>query len=177
MTDEEKDFDIEKTEEFATEGRLEDKLKELREKLKLCAKEKAENLAGWQRSKADFINASRRAEDEKALTKSLALEELVRDFIPVLDSLDTALAGKPSDSASWRRGFENVHTLALKILEVYGLETIDAIGMPEDPRFHESIQTTPATDACPVHTVTTVLQKGYKIGEKVIRAAKVVVAV
>lgn len=176
MLDDENDIKIETSDDEGGESTLGDKLKQLREKLRACEQEKAANLLGWQRAKADFINVSKRADDERHLARASGIEDFIENLLPVLDSLEAAMQTVPSD-APWAKGFANVETLLKKTLDSYQVSVIDAIGVAEDPRIHESIQTTPASPTQKTHTVTSILQKGYKVGDKVIRAAKVVVAI
>lgn len=176
-TDADVEFDAEQSvqdiEIDASEGNFQEKIKELRSKLSASEKEKQEYLTGWQRTKADFVNVSRRREEELSALHKFASESLIEELIPVLDSFDSALQSK--DTGQWREGFERIHGQLMGVLKARGLELIENISVPMDPRLHEAIQLTPSTAEHPPNTVAEVLQKGYKLHDKVLRAAKVIV--
>ena len=158
----------------AMEGDLKEKLKELKKKLSHSEKEKQEYLTGWQRTKADFVNATRRADEERSHIHKYASESVIEDLIPILDSFDGALASKTE--GQWRDGFVRIHSQLISALKNRGLEIIDQNNVPMDPKLHESIQLASNTPEHPPNTVVEVLQKGYKLHDKILRAAKVVVA-
>lgn len=168
------DVVIEENNEDGSESNLSQKLKQLREKVTLLTQESHDNLIGWQRSKADFVNAARRFEEEKQQLRSMVVEDLFSDLLPILDSFDQAALNIPTDSPAYI-GFANIRALLAKTTERYGLVAIDAIGVPEDPRIHESIQMIQTEEGQQSHQVVQILQKGYKLGDRVIRAAKVAV--
>jgi len=152
----------------------EEKLKELREKLKKTEKEKGEYLEGWQRSKADYINVKKRAEDDRQSAALYASEALVVSLLPVLDSFDHALAAAQGDEP-WLEGIKNTHAQLLKALAGNGVEPFDPLGEKFDPLLHEPVETlavqTPEED----NTVTKVHQKGYALRGKIIRPARVAI--
>ncbi len=168
------DVTLEENNEDGSEANTTQKLKQLREKIAILEQEKGESLIGWQRSKADFINALRRFEEEKTQLRSMVAEDIFSELLPVLDSFDQAALSIPPDSPA-HTGFTNISSLLKKIMEHHGLTPIDSVDVPEDPRIHESLQMTPATGSQKPHHVAQVLQKGYKLGDRVIRAAKVIV--
>lgn len=168
------DIVLEENSEDGSELNLSQKLKDLRGKIALLEQEKSDNLIGWQRSKADFINAQRRFEEEKQHLRSMVLEDVFTDLLPILDSFDQATLSITPDSPN-AQGFANIRSLLAKTIEQYGLDAIDAVGVPEDPRIHESIQMIPSEDDQKPHHVAKILQKGYKLGDRVIRPAKVVI--
>lgn len=172
--DTEDDVILEESNEDGSETNLTQKIRQLREKIAVLEQEKGESLIGWQRSKADFVNAQRRFEEEKMQLRSMVAEDIFSELLPVLDSFDQAALSIPADSPA-HSGFTNIASLLKKIMEHHGLTPIDAVNVPEDPRIHESLQMIPATDALKPHHVAQVLQKGYKLGDRVIRAAKVIV--
>jgi len=156
---------------------LQGKLKKLRAELKSCHKEREENLTGWQRAKADLANFRRMAEEERERDGARARAKLVRELIPGLDAFDAAMADPKWQTvdAGWRDGVERVATQFHKALEKEGLEVYGKPGDAFDPTVHECMSMQPCEDEAHDHTIAQVLQKGYKIGGEVVRAAKVVV--
>lgn len=135
------------------------------------ARERDEYLAGWQRSQADIKNMQKRHEDEKKMFTTLGKEALLQDLIPVLDNFDAAFRNSEvweSVDENWRRGIEYIHTQFVTALEDNGVVAYGAEGDSFDANLHEPVES--EGDGA---TVTQVLQKGYKIGDRVIRPAKV----
>ena len=105
--------------------------KDLRDKLKICAKEKAEYLAGWQRTKADYINLKNEFEKKRVDLLKFANEKIIYDLLAVLDSFQMATADKSAWEklpANWRQGIENIHNQLESILRDYGLKRLDGLG-------------------------------------------------
>ena len=134
--------------------------KELEEKLSLCEKDRDEYLNGWKRAKADMINAKKEWEDQLKSLNDFIKSGLVKDFLPVLDALEAT-----QDIPGW----QEIKKLAEDTLKKMGLESIEAVGQQFDPTYHEAM----AEGEGEPDTVIEVLQKGYKINGRVIRAAKV----
>lgn len=151
-------------------------IKKLKEKIKLLEAGKQEYLDGWQRAKADFINARKRDEETSAQLIKYANENLVTDLIPVLDSFDMAMGNKeaweqaPKD---WRVGVEYIYQQLLSTLSQRGLTQTNPRGAPFDPAEHEAVDTIETTNKEEDQKVLDVLQKGYSLNGKPIRGAKV----
>ncbi len=124
------------------------------------------------RMRADIDNREKRMEREMIKARKFAIEALLRDLVPVLDSMDQALAAGDAGAAE---GMELTHRLALKVLTEHGLEVLDPLGETFDPSWHEAMTTQPAGEHA-VDTVTQVLQKGYRLNERLVRPARVIVA-
>lgn len=155
-------------------------VKNLREKLRICEQEKKDNLDGWQRMRADFANARKEEEVRRGDMIKFASEGLVEDMLPVLDSFTMAFANKESwekVDASWRKGVEYIYTQMFSVLESRGLSEIGAVGEKIDPRMHIAMEGISTDDADKIDTVVEVVQKGYRLHNKVIRPAKVKAAV
>lgn len=150
-------------------------IKNLRAKLKQCEAEKLENLSGWQRSKADFVNARRKEIEERNSIVELSTKKLVESLTPLLESFSAALSHKDSTSAEWRAGIEQVHKQFLAILNKEGLSVIEESGVPFDPNIHEAVLTEEVKEAKLDHAVLKVLQHGYRLGARVLKPAKVVI--
>lgn len=157
-------------EEEADSGR--DALRAAREKLEACLKEKQEYLAGWQRAKADYVNARRDA--EKRLDDRLSFErrKIFESLLAPLDSFEHALAEDGADGA-WRTGVERIVEQFRAALRENGVEAFGASGDPFDPRLHDPVGIEPTEETEKDQTVAEVLGRGYRDGNGVIRAARV----
>ncbi len=152
-------------------------------------KQAKENLAGWKRTQADFENYKRmQAESQKDLIK-YATQNIILQIIPVLDNFQMSTAHIPEDQkdGGWVTGIMYIQKQLEAVLIENGIEEIaPKVGDTFDPVFHEAI----ADKECGCghcdcekekekekfkNKIKTVMMKGYKIGDKVIRAARVVV--
>lgn len=151
-------------------------VKNLRDKLKKAITEKQEYLDGWQRDKAEFLNARKRDKESNEQVIRFASENLIAELIPVLDSFNMAMgnteAWEKADK-NWRVGVEYIANQLKKILEDNGLIEVDPKGKPFDPMRDEAVEFEPVTDPKLNHIVTTVIQKGYSLNGKVIKAPRV----
>ena len=155
-----------------------DVAKKLREEMKILRKEKEEYLTGWQRAKADYINLQKELDLARINVSILAKEKMVEKLLPALDSFEMALGNKEHFEKldkDWQDGLTSIYQQLLSGLEKSGIEKIYEIEVPFDPNIHQSISIVPTDDEEKDHTVEKVLQVGYKIGERVIRPAKVTI--
>lgn len=128
------------------------------------------------RLKADMDNREKRLEREMAKTRKFALEALMRDLVQVLDSMDQALSSADSGNGeSAPEGMELVRKQTLQVLSSHGLEVLDPEGEKFDPSWHEAMATQPS-EAHEADTIVRVLQKGYRLNDRLIRPARVIVA-
>ena len=134
----------------------------------------AENLDGWQRAQAEFINYKNRVQRDRELDYASMKGDIIKKVLPVLDDLQRALANRPEDN-SWANGMELIARKFQNVLEAEGLKRIEAKGQPFDPNFHEAISSEPSEDVESGHVIE-VVQNGYMLGERVIRPAMVRVA-
>ena len=137
-------------------------------------KAKAEaNLANWQRSQADFINYKRRIEQEKEEIGKFATSILMLSLLPIVDDLERAFDSIPHHltQLTWVDGIRLIERKLQASLEAQGLSTIKAIGEPFDPNLHEATMYRKGEEGIVIEE----LQKGYKLHDKVIRPAMVVV--
>jgi molecular chaperone GrpE len=126
------------------------------------------------RTRAEMDNMEKRSRRELDKARKFQLEGLMRELLPVIDALDQGLDGA-DDSESAHEGLVLTRKLLLKALEQHGLEVIEPTGEPFDPQWHEAMSMQPSEDAEP-DTVLTVLQKGYRLHDRLLRAARVIVA-
>ena len=164
--------------EFNEDGEedLKKTLKKLREDLKVCKKEKEEYLIGWQKERADFANYRKREDDRKAMFSEAIRERILTRFLTVLDNFNMAFANKEAwekVDENWRKGVEYIYGQMNTVFEEYGVKEIGAIGENFDTNIHQSMELVPTEKKELDHTVSNVIQKGYKLGERVIRAARV----
>lgn len=153
-----------------------DVVKKIREDLKVCRKDKEEYLTGWQRSKADYVNLQKEMDQLKISGSILAREKMFKNFLPALDSFDMAFSNKEaweSVDKNWRVGIEYIHQQFMTSLSDSGIEKIDKVGVPFDPSLHQSIESIPTDDQSKDHTIEKVIQTGYKLGDRIIRPARV----
>lgn len=146
-------------------------IKNLREKLKKAIAEKQEYLTGWQKDKAEFINARKRDEQAQKEFVKYANESLVTELFPVLDSFNMAMGNKEvweKVDKNWRMGVEYIANQLKKVLEDHGLKEIDPIGQKFDPMRDEAMEDGKESDI-----ITTVIQKGYSLNGKIVKAPKV----
>ncbi len=151
-------------------------IKNLREKLKTALTEKQEYLNNWQRDKAEFINVRKRDQQAQKDFARFFNENLIVELIPVLDSFNMAIGNKQvweKADKNWRVGVEYIANQLKKVLEDFGLKEIDPIGTLFDPMRDEAIEHEQVDDEKKNHIITYVIQKGYELNGKVLKAPKV----
>ena len=156
----------------AVESRADSKVTKLKAELEHIKKEKQEYLDGWQRAKADYVNALKRFEEDKKAAVALGQTKAVLLFMPALDSLARARQSGEAIPA----GFEAIAKQLEDAGKAIGLTPIGTVGEKFDPTLHEALGQDPAASEADDDTVTAILEPGWKAGEAVIRPAKVRVA-
>ncbi|HEY0964819.1 MAG TPA: nucleotide exchange factor GrpE [Candidatus Paceibacterota bacterium] len=189
-SDNENDFEVEVTAEedtdrddpelIDTETTEANKIKQLREKLARAEEEKRNTLEAAQRERADFLNARKRLEAERAGDRLRYTKKHIEALLPLCDSFEMAISNTEAwekADETWRKGMEGIHMQLKKLLESYGVSAIDPMNEPFDPYRHEAIGTVRVSDKDLQDKVVAVLQRGYEIemGDKkeVIRPARV----
>ena len=149
------------------------------EELKQRAAKADEHWERLLRISADFENFKKRAAREKQDAIRFANESLMEKLIPVLDSFDMALAAAQNASGdpgqSLQTGISMVSQQLKGALQEAGLEAVDATGKAFDPNFHEAVSQQETADVPEGHVMQQ-LRRGYKLRERLIRPASVVVA-
>lgn len=163
----EKDIQYEEENNESLSMDIKKKLEKLKEELKQCQQEKHDNLTGWQRAQADFINYRRRQEEQMSEWSKMFGEGLIRDILPVLDTLDASIA----HSEQKDKGLEMVRSQLIKILSGHGLAEMKVAGEKFDHNLHEAVETIESKDS--EGQVLEEVQKGYLLNGKVLRIAKV----
>ena len=173
---EEHDVDFEPEEELGSIGAAQAKLKKLKDELEKAKKERQEYLDGWQRCKADSINAKKDIEARASRSAEMLREALVHDIIPALDSFDIASQGEAWASVSdgWRSGMEMVRDQLLEALRRHGIERYGKVGEQLDHALHEVVE---ERDDMPGEAgeIIRILRYGYRTKERVLRPAQVFV--
>lgn len=149
---------------------------ELEEKLTFTEKKMHENWEKAARAMAELENVRRRAEKDVASAHKFGVEKFINGLLPVVDSLEQAiqLADKEKNS-SMHEGLDLTIKLFLDVLSKNGVEQINPMGEMFNPELHEAMSMQEVPGEKP-NTVIVVFQKGYKLHDRVIRAARVVVA-
>jgi len=131
------------------------------------------NLAGWQRAQADYINFKRRSEQEKEDTVKFGNAMLLLKILPVLDDFERAIGSLPDNLKKnpWAEGIRLIEKNFKSILEKQGLSLIQALGESFDPRYHEAVRQAKGKEGVIIEE----MERGYKFNDRVIRPSKVVV--
>jgi molecular chaperone GrpE len=149
------------------------------EELKAQAAKAKENWDQMLRTAADFENFRKRAARERQEVSKYANESLLQKLLPVLENFDAALStasvGQPVTLESLQTGVKMIQQQFKSVLTEAGLEEIDAANQPFDPNFHEAIAQQESA-AVPDGHVLQQVRKGYKLRDRLLRPASVVVA-
>ena len=126
---------------------------------------------------ADFDNYRKRQEHEREELLKFGTENALKKMIEVLDNFERGKKALENveDCQTVKDSFDLVHKQVVEALTKLGLEVIETEGKAFDPNFHDAVMQTPTSDK-PEHTIINELQKGYKMGDKVLRPALVNVA-
>ncbi len=160
-----------------------DLIERFQSKISLLEKEKEEFLSTMRRRQVDFESFKNRTEREKSETFQNLASSLASKILPVVDNIDRALNSANSDKSENRsveftnfvEGIALVSQQLFSVLTEMGVETIPTVGQTFDPHLHEAVATEKSVEFAP-NTVTGELQRGYRIGNKIIRASMVKVA-
>ena len=123
---------------------------------------------------ADYDNYRKRTLKEKEQTYSLGKAEAIEKLLPVYDNLERAV-NQPTEDAAYKKGVEMTMTQLVSIFEGLGVEIYGEPGDTFDPNIHNAVMHTEDADT-PENTITQVFQKGFKLGDKIVRFAMVQVA-
>lgn len=130
----------------------------------------ADRTADLQRVQAEYVNYKRRVDRDRDLARKSGIEQVLRDLLTVFDGLQTA-----REHEELSGGFKAFADEVEKVAAKHGLESFGTAGDPFDPRIHEALMHAQA-EGITGPTCVTILQPGYRIGERVIRPARVAVA-
>lgn len=131
------------------------------------------------RALADYDNLRKRSERERGENQRLALAQVVREVLPVVDNLQAALSAPTTTEGAAEQFREGVELIARQLTEVlsrFGIVEVPGEGSPFDPAHHEAVAKAESSDR-PHNTVAKVLRRGYLLNERLLRPAMVQVAV
>ena len=149
----------------------------MREQLEEALREKEQFRTMAQRAQADLVNYKRRAAEEQAEVRRTASSQLVLKVLAIVDDLNRAIALVPDDAVApgWLDGLRLVQRNLDQLLYSEGVTKIEAEGRPFEPREHEAVYYEEAPDA-QEGMVVSVVRDGYKLQDRVLRAAQVTVS-
>lgn len=147
------------------------KVLKLKEEIESLRKEKQEYMDGWQRSKADYVNLLKRFETEMKASELRGKVGAVETLLPAFDALERA-----KEHGEVPEGFLAIAKQLESAFTALGLEEVGKVGEKFDPSYHEALGQDAADSLETDDTLTVVLEKGWKIGDTIIRPAKVRVA-
>ena len=157
-------------------------LRRVEAELKKLADERADLVDKLARRQADFDNFRKRTERERSETYNRSLGEVVRRLLPVMDNLQRALetertmqGGEPAEFRHFLEGVELISRQLAGVVEGLGVEVIPTVGQLFDPHVHEAVSTEPTSEVEP-DTIVQEMQRGYRLGDKLLRPAMVKVA-
>jgi molecular chaperone GrpE len=129
------------------------------------------------RKAAEFDNYEKRAEADGVLVVRYANEALISSLIPILDDFARSLkSGREiKEHESFYKGVELIHSKFVRLLESHGLVPFESLGKPFDVNYHDALLQVPRSDLTP-HTIVEEIERGYKLFDKVLRHAKVIVS-
>lgn len=155
-----------------------ERIQELEAEVEKMKTEKAELNDRFLRLFSEFDNYKKRVNREKLELLSTASEKVIVSLLPVIDDFERAIAAneKVEDIAAIKEGFNIIYNKLVQMLKRFDVEEIVAKGEVFDTNFHEAVTQFPTDKEEDKGKVIDVTEKGYKIKEKVIRYAKVVVA-
>ncbi|MFH0969121.1 MAG: nucleotide exchange factor GrpE [Patescibacteria group bacterium] len=168
-----------KTEEDKKENGSKEELKKEDTKETEEVSEEQKNLEGWKRCQADFENYRKKQDESKKEFKELILEDLALQILPVVDNFQMSLDHVPENQkdGAWVQGILHIQRQLETILKDNRIEEIEAKEGDEfNPNLHEAVhQESEDSEQKSGNKIKKVISRGYKIGDKVIRAVKVVV--
>ena len=150
-------------------------LEAVKAKLEAAQQEAGQTKDKLLRMAAEYDNYRKRTAREADQKFNDGVSFAVNQIIPILDTLEMA-ANAPTTDENYKKGVTMTLDKAAKALSALHVEEIEALGKPFDPNFMNAVQQIPAPDGQESGTVITVYQKGYKLGDKIVRHATVVVA-
>ena len=176
VMDEMKIEDIPENEERSVEEEIENKnLEKLNQALNKIS-ELEDKLI---RASADMVNYRKRKEEEVNRMLKFCNEDIIKDLLPIIDNFERAISGSEENLSDAEKGYhagvKMIYTHLVSLLEKYDVKPIDGVDTPFDPNYHNAIMME-KKDGVKSGMVIEVLQKGYMLKDKVIRAAMVKVS-
>ena len=155
-------------EDVEAEEKAEEKIAKMREELNTCRKESREYMDGWQRAKADYVNALKRFGEDAKTSEFKGKVRAVETLLPAFDALERA-----KEHGEVPEGFLAIARQIESAFAALGLEEVGNVGEKFNPALHDALGQDVTDSIETDDTITVVLEKGWKIGDTVIRPAKV----
>ncbi len=155
---------------------VKDRTDKLKARIKELEKKNAELLDSWQRDKAEFVNSRKRDEEQKKEFLKFAKADTIAELLPVLDSFESAFKNKEAwekVDKNWRVGVEYIQSQLMTTLNNHGLSVINPLGQKYDAKRDEAVETVPVDSEEDNDKILDVMQVGYELNGKEIRAPKV----
>ena len=168
---------VESTAGQMAEKEEENPLAALQSELEKAQAQAAEYLDGWQRARAEFANLKKRVEAERAEIRYRSNEDLLLKILPVVDDFERAFQELPPEmeDAAWVNGITMIMNKLHKLLESENVAPLEAAGKPFDPQWHQAMMQE-ETEDYPDGICIEEIQRGYRLGDRVLRPALVKVA-
>lgn len=147
---------------------------DLTQLLKEAERKAAEHHDAWLRAKAEVENVRRRAQTDVSNAHKYAVENFSTELLTVMDSLEAALAVENANVENFKNGMELTQKQLIAVFDKFNIKAIDPAGEKFDPHQHQAMCT--VDSELEPNTVVQVMQKGYKLHERVIRPALVMVS-
>lgn len=154
-----------------------DKVAELEKKISELEEEVAKQKNEYYKAYADTENLRKRLQSEAETTRKYRIQSVALELLPILDSMERALAVQSDDEniKNYVKGFEMIHDQLVAVLEKEGVKEIEALNKPFDHNVHQALMQEPV-DGVESGIVVEVLQKGYMLKDRVLRASLVKVS-
>lgn len=169
---EEQDAPVEEKQEITIDA-LFCEIEKIKQEAEQATKRADEMTEAAQRLQAEFDNYRRRTNDNARKTREDATVDVLKKIIPLVDVIDQASTMVEDENV--KKGFAMISDQITATLGGYGVTEIEAEGKPFDPRLHEAVMQAPCENEDERDTVKSVFQKGYVMGERVLRAARVII--
>ena len=166
---------LEETKELEQDTKLNNEMLKLEEEIHALQEEKKSLEEKVKLSQAELVNYRKRKDEETENLLKYANQSLVTELLPIVDNFERALAGEENASEEFKKyfaGFKMMYTNLLSILAKFGVEEINRVGEVFDPKQEQALLTD-SKDEVEDEVVLEVLQKGYKLKDRVIRPASV----
>jgi molecular chaperone GrpE len=165
------------TPEVELQAEQQPSIEELQAELDKVKAQAAEYLDGWQRARAEFANFRRRTEAEREEGRSRSNEGLLLKLLPIVDDFERAFQTVPPElkGVAWVDGVAMILQKLRTLLESENVTPIECVGEPFDPQYHAAVMREDTTEY-PDGAVIEEMQRGYLLGERVLRPSMVKVA-
>lgn len=162
-------------EEFVDDGEMPDlslKIRKLKDDLKQCRKEKEEYLTGWQRTRADFVNARKEEQKQREEIVRFAEQNIILELLDIVSVFDRAFQGL-DEKSPYTLGFKHIQSQLMGILQDHGVEAIDSVGKKFDVELHAAVENISVDSKEKDGIILEEAEKGYIMHGKVVRPSQV----